>query len=89
MDEIREKLKNIINPDISDEDLSGSIKVNYEENGEYVRTVSIGDNIILAKDWSEIFNLPSYAFAVENFSGGFKMSSKGIGDGKGLSVMVH
>lgn len=86
MDEIREKLKNIINPDISDEDLSGSIKVNYEENGEYVRTVSIGDNIILAKDWSEIFNLPSYAFAVENFSGGFKMSSKGIGDGKGLSV---
>lgn len=86
IEDVREKLKNIVTSDISDEEFINSVKANYEENGEYVRTVTVMNSTILAKDWATIFNLPSQAFSIESFSGGFKMSSKGIGDGKGLSV---
>lgn len=86
MDDMREKLKDMVSADISDEDLLNSIKVNYEENGEYAKTVSVGENVVLAQDWQQMFELPSTAFSVEGFSGGIKMTSKGIGDGKGLSI---
>lgn len=86
MEEMKEKLKNNVNADVNPQDIFGMIKINYEENGQYVRSVAIGDNTIAAGDFVKDFNLPSTAFNIENFSGGIKITCKGKGDGRGMSI---
>lgn len=83
---INEKLKSKINVDLTGKNLIDEIKLNMEDNSEYVRSVSIGENVISAEDWQKIFELPSTAFTFEAFSDGYKMVSKGKGCGKGLSI---
>lgn len=86
LDEMKEKLKDYISNDVTPEDIFGMIKVNYEENGQYVRSVVIGENTMAAGDFARNFNLPSTAFTIENFSEGIKITCKGKGDGRGMSI---
>ena len=85
-EDLIEKLKDVIKEDASTENISSKISVNYEDNGEYVRSVNVGDNVMLMNDWQKIFELQSAAFSIEEFSGGIKITSKGKGDEKGLSI---
>lgn len=86
LDEMKEKLKDYLSEDVKNEDIFGMIKVNYEENGQYVRSVNIEENTIAAGDFAKDFQLPSTAFTIENFSEGIKITCKGKGDGRGLSI---
>lgn len=86
LEEMKEKLNKNINEDVNPEDIFDMIKINYEDNGKYVRSVTIGDNTIAAGDFAKDFNLPSTAFNIENFSGGIKITCKGKGDGRGMSI---
>lgn len=83
---INEKLQAKINMDLTGKNLTEEIKLNMEENNEYVRSVSVGETVISAEDWQKIFELPSTAFTFEAFFDGYKMVSKGKGCGKGLSI---
>ncbi len=85
-DNIMEKLKNKINVDLQGKNLTDEIKINMEENNLYVRSISIGDSVIAVEDWQKMFEIPSAAFTFENFSDGYKITSKGKGCGKGLSI---
>lgn len=71
---------------LENSDLTSKIQLNMEENGKYVRSVSVGEIVIGADDWKEIFELPSTAFVFENFSGEYRIITYGKGNGKGLSI---
>lgn len=71
---------------IENVDLVSKITLNMEENGVYVRSVSVGEKVLGSEDFKEIFSLASTAFTFEAFSDGYKFVTKGIGNGKGLSI---
>ncbi|MBQ3583434.1 MAG: SpoIID/LytB domain-containing protein [Lachnospiraceae bacterium] len=85
-DNITQKIKENLNIDLSGKNPAEEIKLNMEENGEYVRSVSVGETVVGAEDWQKMFELPSTAFTFEAFSDGYKMVAKGKGCGKGLSI---
>lgn len=85
-DNIIEKLQNTINVDLQGKNLAEEIILNMEQNGSYVRSVSVGDNVIAVEDWQKMYEIPSTAFTFESFSDGYKITSKGKGNGKGLSI---
>lgn len=85
-EEICKILKEKYEISIENSDLVSKITLNMEENGEYVRSISVGEKVIGSEDFKEIFSLSSTAFTFEAFSDGYKFVTKGIGNGKGLSI---
>jgi stage II sporulation protein D len=100
-EEMKENLGDNISDDVNLKDIFDAIKVNYEENGQYVQSVEIGNNSISAEEFARNFNLPSTAFNIEKItdekksngtfsdeevSMGIKITSKGKGDGLGMSI---
>lgn len=71
---------------IENAELTTKIILNMEENGKYVRSVSVGEKVIGAEDFKEIFGLASTAFAFENFAEEYRIITYGRGNGKGLSI---
>lgn len=85
-EEICKILKEKYEINIENMDLVSKIALNMEENGVYVRSVSAGEKVIGSEDFKEIFSLSSTAFTFEAFSDGYKFVTKGIGNGKGVSI---
>lgn len=85
-DELQKKLGDIIPAGSSIDDILGNIKVNMKENNTYVDNVTLYDKTYSAEEWEKKFGLTSLAFSVEKFSDGIKMTTKGKGNGKGLSL---
>ena len=71
---------------IENSDLTSKINLNMEENGKYVRSISVGEKVIGSEDFKEIFGLSSTAFVFEVFSDGYRIVTNGLGNGKGLSI---
>ena len=84
--EICKILKEKSEVSIENSDLVSKIILNMEENGIYVRSVTVGEKVIGSEDFKEMFSLSSTAFTFETFSDGYKFVTKGIGNGKGLSI---
>ena len=85
-EEICRVLKEKYDISLENIDLVSKIILNMEENGVYVRSISVGEKVIGSEDFKEIFSLSSTAFSFEVFSDGYKFVTKGIGNGKGLSI---
>ncbi len=86
VDNVAEKLTAIMDGDIPLESLAEGICPEYVENSEYVAKVKVGEKEIGIDEWQQLFELPSQAFTVEPFADGFKFVSKGVGNGKGMSL---
>ena len=85
-DNLMEKLSVLPVEKMETEQLAQMITVSYKENSEYVENVKIGDTTVAIDEWQRLLGLPSQAFTFEPFADGFKFVSKGIGNGKGMSL---
>ncbi|MBQ4068784.1 MAG: SpoIID/LytB domain-containing protein [Lachnospiraceae bacterium] len=58
----------------------------YNEGTEYVEAVKVGEEEISGSEFVKMFELPSHAFAIEDYEGQLRIISKGIGHGYGVSM---
>lgn len=85
-EEIISNLKKAYGVELQADELLSKIVLNKYETCNYVKTISIGEVVISGEDFMQLFSLASLSFTVEEFAEGIKMVSKGVGNGKGLSL---
>lgn len=86
-DELRELIKDRFDIDLGEDYTSDMIDMSNMCSSGYVKNIKINNYIIDSEEFAKAVGLMSTCIYIEEFNGGIRMISKGIGHGYGLSIV--